>query len=222
MSGNQDFVIKKGVLQKYKGPGGDVTIPAGVTEIGYGAFRGCTSLTSVTIPAGVTEIGAWAFQGCANLTSVTIPAGVTEIGSSAFFGCTGLTSVTIPAGVTEIGRSAFSGCTGLTSVTIPEGVKIIGEYAFFDCKKLEPPRELLRGEKKLPVGLTETIRELWRGELQPKDWAGLYLFQEAKAWTELFQKYMPNSQTEEIAQAMAELLAGSGSIEVILLFRGPP
>ena len=27
---NQDFVIAKGVLTKYKGPGGDVVIPAGV------------------------------------------------------------------------------------------------------------------------------------------------------------------------------------------------
>ena len=186
-----------------------VTIPEGVTEIGQSAFSGCTGLTSVTIPEGVTEIGSSAFFGCTGLTSVTIPEGVTEIGFKAFSGCSNLTSVTIPAGVTEIGGRAFEGCTSLTSVTIPEGVKIIGEYAFFNCKKLEPPRELLRGEKKLPVGLTETIRELWRGELQPKDWAGLYLFQEAKAWTELFQKYMPNSQTEEIAQAMAELLAGS-------------
>ena len=33
MSGNQDFVIKKGVLKKYKGPGGDITIPEGVAEI---------------------------------------------------------------------------------------------------------------------------------------------------------------------------------------------
>ena len=150
-------------MQEYKGPGGDVTIPEGVTVIRWEVFSGCTGLTSVTIPADVTVIG-----GC-----------------------------------------AFWGCTGLTSVTFPEGIKIIGEYAFFDCKKLEPPRELLRGEKKLPAGLAETIRERWRGELQPKDWAGLYLFQEAKAWTELFQKNMPNSQTEEIAQAMAELLAGS-------------
>ena len=34
MENKQDFVITKGVLKKYKGPGGDVTIPAGVTEIG--------------------------------------------------------------------------------------------------------------------------------------------------------------------------------------------
>ena len=31
MENNQDFVITKGVLEEYKGPGGDVTIPAGVT-----------------------------------------------------------------------------------------------------------------------------------------------------------------------------------------------
>ncbi len=300
MSGNQDFVIKKGVLQGYKGPGGDVTIPEGVTEIGYGAFRycasltsvtipesvtviggyafsgcanltsvtipegvtvigsifenctgltsvtipesvtvigweafqGCTGLTSVTIPEGVTVIGKWAFRGCTGLTSVTIPAGVTEIGewafcdctgltsvtipegvtvigACAFWGCTGLTSVTIPAGVTEIGKDAFAGCKSLTSVTIPEGVKIIGKHAFSGCKKLEPPRELLRGEKKLPASLTETIQELWTRKLQPKDWAGLYLFQEAKAWTELLRKHMPDGQAEEIVQAMAELLAGS-------------
>ena len=61
MENKQDFVITKGVLKKYKGPGGDVTIPAGVTEIGSWAFSGCTGLTSVTIPAGVTEIGVSAF-----------------------------------------------------------------------------------------------------------------------------------------------------------------
>ncbi|MCI8914640.1 hypothetical protein [Pseudoflavonifractor sp. 60] len=47
MSGNQDFVIENGVLKKYKGRGGDVTIPEGVTEIGDWTFKGCKSLTSV-------------------------------------------------------------------------------------------------------------------------------------------------------------------------------
>lgn len=34
MENMQDFVIENGVLEKYKGPGGDVTIPEGVKEIG--------------------------------------------------------------------------------------------------------------------------------------------------------------------------------------------
>ncbi len=51
MENNQDFVITKGVLEEYKGPGGDVTIPAGVTEIGSSAFDGCKKLT-IHAPAG--------------------------------------------------------------------------------------------------------------------------------------------------------------------------
>lgn len=84
MSGNPDFVIENGILEKYKGPGGDVTIPAGVMVIGLGSFKGCTGLTSVTIPESVTIIEGCAFEECTRLTSVTIPQSVIEIGVRAF------------------------------------------------------------------------------------------------------------------------------------------
>ena len=113
-----------------------ITIPDSVTEIGSDAFSGCTSLTSITIPNGITSIGESAFDGCTNLTSITIPDSVTEIGSSAFSGCTSLTSIAIPNSVTEIGSSAFSGCKSLTSITIPDSVTEIGSSAFSGCKSL--------------------------------------------------------------------------------------
>ena len=142
-----------------------ITIPDSVTEIGYEAFVGCTSLTSFygkyasedgrcliidgvlnsfapaglteyTFPDSVTSIGVSAFFGCSSLTSITIPDSVTWIGDGTFAYCTSLTSVTIPDSVTEIGWSAFEGCYSLSSITIPDGVTSIGGFAFYDCYSL--------------------------------------------------------------------------------------
>ena len=47
-----------------------ITIPEGVTSIGYEAFCGCSSLTSVTIPSSVTNIGYCTFLYCNNLINI--------------------------------------------------------------------------------------------------------------------------------------------------------
>ena len=72
-----------------------------VTSIGYSAFRGCSSLTSITIPNRVTSIGALAFYDCGGLTSVTIGNNVTSIGGSAFSGCSGLKNITYTGTIAE-------------------------------------------------------------------------------------------------------------------------
>ena len=124
-----------------------VNIPSGVTEIGWRAFEGCTSLKSVNIPSSVTEIGEYAFHGCESLTSVKNSSSVKEIEEGAFKFCTSLTSVNISSGVTEIGESAFSFCLSLTSVNIPSSVTKIGELAFYDCSSLT--------SVKIPSSVTE-------------------------------------------------------------------
>lgn len=98
-----------------------VTIPDGVTSIGYMAFAWCVNLTSVVIPNSVTSIGNYAFSSCRGMTSLTIGNSVESIGESAFSGCHGLTSITIPASVTSIGGDAFDNCSGLISITVENG-----------------------------------------------------------------------------------------------------
>jgi len=104
-----------------------------VTGIGWNAFAGSTSLTSVTIPDGVTVIGAYAFSACSSVTNVTIPNSVTKIAWSTFSGCTALKGVTLPGGLTDIGAYAFQNCASLTNMVMPDSVTRIGEYAFSGC-----------------------------------------------------------------------------------------
>ena len=91
-----------------------------VTSIGYGAFGGCSNLTSIIIPNSVTSIGNSAFYHCIKLTSITIPNSVTSIGSKAFMYCIGLMSVIIPNSMTSIGESAFEKCNSLAEVHISD------------------------------------------------------------------------------------------------------
>ena len=67
------------VIQK-KGYEGDFIIPEivvfkkvayRVTSIGWWAFDGCNSLTSIVIPESVKSIEDYAFIGCKSLTSIT-------------------------------------------------------------------------------------------------------------------------------------------------------
>lgn len=107
----------------------------GLKEIGYSAFKMCTSLASVNIPDGVTSIGRSAFNNCADLTSMTFPNSVTSIGDYAFYMCRRLASVNIDD-VTSIGDYSFEGCDNLNSIVFPINLMSIGEGAFSACYNL--------------------------------------------------------------------------------------
>lgn len=129
-----DFDISpKGVLTKYKGPGGDVVIPEGVKEIGQEAFCDCPSLQSVTIPESVRKISSFAFEE-SSLQSVTIPKSVRSIGASAFCDCENLTSVTFQdrEDASGIELNIFSNSCNITNVTIPRCVARIAFVLFED------------------------------------------------------------------------------------------
>ncbi len=130
----------------------EVIIYDGVTSIGWHAFSGCSSLSSITIPGSVTSIENYAFYDCFSIQKVIVPdiaawCGINfgEDYSNPFMYAhhiysdenTEITDLDIPVGVTNIKESVFSECSGLTSVTIPNSVTSIGWNAFFDCTGLQ-------------------------------------------------------------------------------------
>ena len=123
-----------------------LSLPSGITSIGWEAFSGCSGLTSLSLPSGITSMGNEAFSGCSGLTSLSLPSGLTSIGYNAFSSCSGLTSLSLPSGLTSIGDEAFSGCSGLTSLSLPSGLTSIGDVAFSGCSGLT--------SLSLPSGLT--------------------------------------------------------------------
>ena len=96
------------------------SIPSSVTSIGYNAFSGCSSLSSVELPSSVTSIGNHAFSRCSNLESIELPSSVTSIGNYAFYGCSSLRSIELPSSVTSIESGAFSSCNLIITATTGE------------------------------------------------------------------------------------------------------
>lgn len=111
-------------------------VECNVTSIKFGAFYGCSEITSVTIPNSITSIEGKAFSECHNLKSIVIPNSITSIEDETFWACKNLKSVTLSENLSTIGKYAFSCCWNMVSLTIPNSVKSIGEYAFWKCANL--------------------------------------------------------------------------------------
>ena len=107
----------------------EFTIPDGVKEIRYEAFRCYDTLKHVAFPRGLKRIGPSAFWGCNSLLEADLPDGINFISEEAFMDCKALKSVKLPKGLKSIGNNAFRGCDNLTSITIPPSVYDIGSAA---------------------------------------------------------------------------------------------
>ena len=93
-----------------------------------------SNLTSVIIPNSVTNIGLGAFSGCSSLNYVTIGNSVETVAKGAFFECSSITSITIPNNVTSIGTYAFKNCSSLDTVTcLAMTPPALGEDVFYGC-----------------------------------------------------------------------------------------
>ncbi len=119
-----------------------------VTAIAEGAFADHAAIDRISVPDGVTSIGFGAFKGCKGLTSMRTPVFTCE--NAPYFGAlfgaetfeangytvpAGLTTLVLTAGET-IPETAFYACRNLKVVGLPETLTEIGSFAFYDCSSL--------------------------------------------------------------------------------------
>ena len=135
-----------------------LTIPSTVTTIHSRAFANCTRLTSMHIPASVSHMGGGLFKGCHNLKSLTIDSlnqyykivdtAVYSINMDTLIShhlATG--NVEVPGGVKVVAEDAFS-LSKVENVELPEGLILIKDGAFRDAKTLRS------------VSLPQTLKEI--------------------------------------------------------------
>ena len=154
---DSDFVIETGMMRKfstpadnpgtpyailreYHGPGGDVVIPEGVTEIHSRVFKENPTIRSVTLPRSLTDIGQEAFYGCTGLETVHFQEGLRVVENSAFYGCSALKEIKLPKTVRRIAALAFYQCSGAKTVELSEGLERLGVHPF---EKLDGVEEFI-------------------------------------------------------------------------------
>ncbi len=156
----RDYIIYGTVVYDYRGNDDDITIPDGITTIGYYAFSRL-NISSVTIPESVITINSYAFTQT-GLKTVNIPNAQT-IGYDAFAYCDLLTDAVVPD--IPLG-GVFRGCKALKKVTVPnksEGddipvnIKPLSELSFPEISRMihSEPKAIERYIKKPSPELLE-------------------------------------------------------------------
>ena len=104
------FTINNDRIVSYEGDEKTLTIPAGITRIGTGAFKG-KNIEQIIFEDGTSlkSIDDEAFAGCKELKSMLIPYGVVQIGDRAFSGCNSLQYIRIPSSVILVGEDVLFG-----------------------------------------------------------------------------------------------------------------
>ena len=153
------------IVNGYAGEDGCVTLPDGLTFLGYksscGTFEG-SGIEKIVIPSNVKMLGTAVatasassavnlFKNCTSLTTVTLHNTLTKFAGNIFEGCVNLTTVnykdsdgnivgndnevTLPSNITQFGQKTFYGCTLITKVTVGSSAKLENSM-FENCTSL--------------------------------------------------------------------------------------
>ena len=135
-----DYVLVGDVayITRYKGQGGQVTVPVEIDGYGVISYRGAfnknENAVKVVFEEGVTEISPYMFDNCYSLNEVVLPASLKNIGDKAFYSCERLSVIdlSVAEALESIEDNAFGFCKSLNEVYIPSSVKNIGNNAFYE------------------------------------------------------------------------------------------
>ncbi len=119
-----------------------------VTRIGYAAFDGNKTITSITFATDSTATDEYhlriieysAFKSCSALTTIgmedsnknELPEGITTIEYDAFENCTSLYDLTLPSTVSRVADTAFQGCDNLDLVVTLKDHDLVIPLEIFD------------------------------------------------------------------------------------------
>ncbi|MDE7393794.1 MAG: leucine-rich repeat domain-containing protein [Muribaculaceae bacterium] len=136
------------------------TLPYGLMEVGYAAFREChnlkgilcfmhtprtideiafyqTGFSRLVMENGIKTIGNLAFGGCA-VTNLWLPQSLKETsGRNQFAGCQYLKSLYIEEGFTSLTPEMFANCYSLERVNLPSTTTSIQKECFISCSSLK-------------------------------------------------------------------------------------
>ena len=149
-------------------------------DVAYGAFRGCTTITTVVLDKGVKALGWRAFGRCWNLAAVEGGAGVENVGSCVFDGTPFFERQT---GLVRFGNWVV-GYNGdwPTALVIPDGVTGALLNLNADVKDLTLPASLrsgsisFRGDKVRVPSLDGWIHRTFSLSCYDRDYEGYDLY----------------------------------------------
>ncbi len=95
-----------------------VVIPASVRNIRREAFYGMKNLREVEFAKGsqLETIRSGAFKNCSSLTTINLPEGTRKIEPFTFENCTSLTTLSLPSTIEVIDATSFIGCAALQEI----------------------------------------------------------------------------------------------------------
>lgn len=126
-----------------------------------GAFRMCTSLSTIAFPKNLTSIDVDMFKGCTNLTNIQFPQKLQTIKGCTFYSHK-LINLTFPESLTSIGNYAFEWWeieNIICYAAIPPAITD-RSFKFYATKKLFVPQNSLQAYKDSDWGRFKDIQPI--------------------------------------------------------------